>query len=102
MSNWVTLCSQSQVPAAGSVGEYAAGGVDICLANVDGKLSAVDNWCPHRRGPLGQGWVEDGKVVCPWHAWAFHLTDGECPEEHSKVAVFPLMLEDGNVLIDLT
>ena len=102
MSEWVKLCSQSQAPSSGSVGEYAAGGVDICLANTDGKLSAVDNWCPHRRGPLGQGWLEDGKIVCPWHAWAFALNTGDCPAEHSKVAVFPLKLEGDDLLVQLS
>ena len=101
MSEWVKLCSQSQAPAAGSVGEYAAAGVDVCLANSEGKLSAVDNWCPHRHGPLGQGWLEDGKVVCPWHAWGFDLATGDCPEERSRVTVFPLKHEGDDILIDI-
>ncbi len=101
MSQWIKLCAASEVPAPGAVGEYGTAGVDICLANDGGKLSALDNWCPHRRGPLGQGWLEDGKVVCPWHAWAFDLATGECPEEHSQIATFALKLEGGDVLIDI-
>ena len=101
MSQWVRLCATSEVPAAGSVGEYSASGVDLCLANSDGKLSALANLCPHRSGPLGQGWIEDGKVLCPWHAWAFDCQTGECPEENSKVNVFPLRLEGEDVLVEI-
>ena len=101
MSQWVKLCGTSEVPSDGSAGQYTASGVDICLANDNGKLSAVDNWCPHRRGPLGEGWLEEGKIVCPWHAWAFDLTTGDCPEERSKVAVYPLKLEGDDVLVNI-
>ena len=41
----------------------------ICIANVMGKISAMDNECLHLGGPLGKGVIEDGKVVCPWHGW---------------------------------
>lgn len=101
MGQWVRLCSVADAPQAGSVGQYQAQGVDVCLANVGGQLSALDNWCPHRRGPLGEGWIEGNTVVCPWHAWGFNLQTGECPEERSKVAVFPLKTEGADVLVKL-
>ncbi len=101
MAQWVKLCSAAHMPASGSVGEYDAAGVAVCLANSNGQLAAVDNACPHRGGPLSEGWLEEGKVVCPWHAWAFDLTTGECPEERSKVKVYPLQLQGDDVLIDV-
>ena len=58
MAQWVRLCGVAEAPAAGQVMEAEVEGVAVCLANVDGELSALDNWCPHRRGPLGQGWME--------------------------------------------
>jgi nitrite reductase (NADH) small subunit len=78
-------------------------GVTVCLANVDGKLSALDNWCPHRRGPLGQGWVEGNAVVCPWHSWAFNVETGVAePPERAKVDVFSVKTEGGEVLVELS
>src|ERR1700729_4023783 len=82
--------------------EAEVAGVGVCLANVGGGLSALDNWCPHRQGPLGQGWLEGEAVVCPWHSWTFNAKTGvaEYPV-HERVAVLPVKVEDGHVLIDL-
>ncbi len=101
MAQWVKLCSVSQVPEPGKVGQYETQGVDVCLANVNGELSAMDNWCPHRRGPLGEGWIEGNTVVCPWHAWSFDLKTGDCPEERAHVDVFAVKVEGEDVLVDI-
>jgi nitrite reductase/ring-hydroxylating ferredoxin subunit len=44
----------------------------------DGRTVVLDAACPHRGGPLGEGLVRDGAVVCPWHWYAFDLATGEC------------------------
>lgn len=77
-------------------------GVAICLANVGGELSALDNICPHRQGPLGQGWLEGHYVVCPWHSWMFHVKTGtaEYPEGE-RVDVIPLRIEGDDVLVEI-
>ena len=102
MPHWVQLCRESDAPAEGAAVEVEAEGIAICLARSKGKLSALDNWCPHRRGPLGEGWIENEAVVCPWHAWAFNLETGIAdPPERAKVHVFPLRLEGELVLIEI-
>src|SRR5437868_2839793 len=94
-----------------AVGEIAAeergndgevDGVVVCLANVNGELSALDNMCPHRQGPLGQGWLEGDTVVCPWHSWAFHVKTGlsEYPASQ-RVDVLPLQVEGDDVLVNI-
>lgn len=102
MARWVRLCGREDAPAAGTVMECEAEGIGICLANVGGELSALDNWCPHRGGPLGQGWIEGDAVVCPWHSWMFHAKTGlaEYPAGE-KVAVFPLKMEGDDLLVDV-
>ena len=102
MAKWVRLCGVGDAPAIGEVSEHHGVGVDICLANVGGELSALDNWCPHRRGPLGQGWIEGEMVVCPWHSWNFHVKTGlaEFPE-NERVRVFPVHIAGGEVLVDI-
>ena len=76
--------------------------VAVCLANVGGRLAAMDNWCPHRRGPLGQGWVEGEAVVCPWHSWAFSTITGVAePPERANVDVFPLKVEGEDLFVNL-
>ena len=102
MSQWVRFCRVAEAPAEGSVMEAEAQGVAVCLARIGGELSAVDNWCPHRHGPLGQGWVEGNAVVCPWHSWTFNVKTGEAEYPvRERVAVFPVRVEDGDVLVDI-
>ena len=102
MAQWVKLCEVTAAPTEGSLGEYSVHGVAVCLAHVDGRFAAVDQICPHRGGPMSEGWVEEGKVVCPWHAWAFDLKTGACPEERSSIRTYPVTLQGEDVLIDLT
>ena len=61
-----------------------ANGREIALFNLDGEFFALDNECPHASGPLGEGYVEAGIVICPIHAWEFDIRSGACltsPEE---------------------
>ena len=102
MAQWVPVCNLSEAPAEGAVLEAEAAGTAICLARLNGTLHALDNLCPHRAGPLGQGWIEGEAVLCPWHAWAFNLHSGVAdPPEHAQVDVFPVRVEAEQVLIDL-
>lgn len=48
----------------------------ILLTRVGGTVCALENTCSHAGGPLNEGTVEDGTVVCPWHGSRFRLSDG--------------------------
>ena len=103
MAQWVKVCAVAEAPQPGQVVEAVAGEFTLCLANVGGELSALDNWCPHRRGPLGQGWIEGNAVICPWHSWAFNVRNGQADyPENEKVDVFPLRIEGDSVLVDIS
>ena len=102
MTQWVRLCGVSEAPEEGQVIEAEAQGVSLCLARVNGMLAALDNWCPHRQGPLGQGWVEGNTVVCPWHAWSFDVCSGQSVfPGKEQVAVFPVKVEGEEVLVEM-
>ncbi len=102
MARWVRLCGLAEAPPVGQVKEAEVEGVAICLANVNGELSALDNVCPHRQGPLGEGWLVGNAVVCPWHSWAFDVKTGlgEYPA-NARVDVIPLRVEGEDVLVDI-
>ncbi len=101
MAQWVRLCGVGDAPSEGQVAEIFVGKVQVCLARLGGELKALDNLCPHRQGPLGQGWIEGRAVVCPWHSWAFDLDTG-CADypDGEKVAVYPLKVEGEDVLVE--
>lgn len=98
----IKLASQSELPAPGQVKEFPCGDKVICVANVNGTISAMDNVCLHRGGPLGQGVIEGDKVVCPWHLWAWDPKTGEAAHNPAaKVAVYPIKIENSDVLIEI-
>lgn len=102
MANWVPLCRVGEAPEEGKVIEAYAGDLTLCLARINGDLAAVDNVCPHRQGPLSDGWIEGNAVVCPWHSWAFDLHTGIAePPERARVAAFPTRIEGDLVLVDV-
>ena len=48
-------------------------GEEVGLFNVDGQFYAIGNICPHKGGPLGEGFLEENIVTCPWHGWRFDV-----------------------------
>jgi nitrite reductase (NADH) small subunit len=102
VAEWVKLCTAAEAPGVGELKEIGTRGDAVCLANLGGRLAAMDNLCPHRGGPLAEGWVEGETVVCPWHCWAFSATTGMAePPERAHVRVYPVKVEDGEILADL-
>jgi nitrite reductase (NADH) small subunit len=102
MASYVKLTTQSDLPPEGEAREFSLGDKVICVANVNGIISAMDNVCLHRGGPLGQGMVENGKVVCPWHGWQWDPKTGEAGQNPSaKIAVYSIKVEGGDVLIEM-
>lgn len=65
-----------------------------------GKLVAVENRCPHRQGPLSDGIIGEGKVVCPLHGHKFDFGTGEGSESPECVKVFKVWEEDGRIVIE--
>jgi nitrite reductase/ring-hydroxylating ferredoxin subunit len=98
---FVKIATQSELPPVNQAKEFHCGEKTICIANVNGEINAMDNVCLHLGGPLGEGVVEDGKVVCPWHGWAYHPKTGEANDSGEKVAVYPVKIDNGDVLIDV-
>ncbi len=74
----------------------------VCVANVKGELSALDNTCGHRGGPLGQGTIFDGKVMCPLHCWLYDPRTGVADmDSRYPVAVYGIRVEGDDVFVDV-
>ena len=73
-----------QLVAVGKVGEIPEGEAkvvtvnrrDVAVFRSGGEFFAIDDCCPHAGASLAGGFVEEGVVTCPWHAWRFRLSDG--------------------------
>jgi nitrite reductase/ring-hydroxylating ferredoxin subunit/uncharacterized membrane protein len=50
--------------------------LDLLLVRQHGRLCALAHSCSHLGGPLSEGTLKAGSVVCPWHGSEFALADG--------------------------
>jgi len=53
-----------------------AGATPVLIVRTGGELYALSDHCSHRGGPLHEGEIQDGTVVCPLHQSVFALRDG--------------------------
>ena len=75
-------------------------GRELAIVNLDGEFHALDNLCPHQEGPLGEGFVQDGALVCPLHYWEFDIKTGEYLDDPTEcVQRFETKVEDGDVFV---
>jgi nitrite reductase/ring-hydroxylating ferredoxin subunit/uncharacterized membrane protein len=63
------------------------GKADVLLVRQNGRVCALAHDCAHLGGPLSEGTLKDGSVVCPWHGSEFALEDGRVlqgPSTHNQ------------------
>jgi len=79
-----------------------AGGRSLALSNIDGEYYAIDNVCTHDGGPLGEGRVRNGRVICPRHGAAFDAKTGRVMSLPAvkSVRAYPVTREGDDLLID--
>lgn len=100
MPSLVRVCRVSDV-AVGSGQVVDAGDKTLAVFNVDGTFHAIDNECPHRSGPLGEGELNGCLVTCPWHAWDFDVRTGESQTDDLAVACYEVTIDGDDVLVAL-
>jgi nitrite reductase (NADH) small subunit len=100
----------------GASATVKAFGTKIAVFNVEGRIFAVGNNCPHHGGPLCQGRVSgthlpsrpheylygrEGRVlVCPWHGREFDLESGRALFDPSvRVKVYEARVEDAQIVL---
>lgn len=75
--NWIKVADPDEMEVD-SVRMVKAGDRILALVRTTKGYGALSNACPHMKGPLAQGMIEDGRLLCPWHGRAFDPETGEC------------------------
>ena len=76
------------------------GGLEIAVFNYKNEYFAILNKCPHKGGPLGEGRVQEGIVICPNHEWRFELKTGNSMQNpEMKVKIFPVRIKDEKIYV---
>lgn len=74
--------------------------VEFAVFKVKGEIFALNNICPHQKSAIiYNGFIEDGKVVCPAHGWEFNLCDGKQGFGKSGLDSYSVKVENGNVYV---
>jgi nitrite reductase/ring-hydroxylating ferredoxin subunit len=102
-AGWVSVARLADVPPGSITAVRCPGERVVALVNVDGVISALDNTCPHRGGPLAGGRLVDGELACPWHGFRFDPRTGAptMPTQHPPATVVPVRLEGHDVQVRL-
>jgi len=100
-SRTLTLGSVEKVPKGQGFCFIVEGREIAVFRQRDGKLFATQNRCPHKQGPLSEGIIGSGKVICPLHSHKFDLCTGEGPDPKECVKVHSVREEKGDILISV-
>lgn len=73
---WYEVCDLSDIPVRGAV-RLAHGQKTIAIfkSSTHG-IHAIEDACPHKKGPLSDGIVHGDCVTCPLHNWKINLRSG--------------------------
>ena len=95
----IDLGPEEAIPLGQGRAFIVAGRIVGVFRQRDGCLFATDGRCPHRGGPLADGIVGDGIVICPLHGWRIDLASGSCHGERAAVRVYGVRRAGGRVLL---
>lgn len=99
--NWVKVAELSEVPEGKPKAVQMGEGRSIALFNVNGRIYATDNQCPHMGYPLTRGTVRNGVLTCDWHHRSFDLEGGGCFHvECDDLCTFPVDVRGSEIWIE--
>ncbi len=85
--------------AEGTMQRVKSGDMDLLLVRQNGRVCALAHACSHLAGPLSEGTLKEGTVVCPWHGSEFRLDDGSVVNGPATSAqpCFPVRERNGQI-----
>ena len=90
-TSWISVTCAQNVPSSGDLFPIRIAGLSLFVARDDeGQVRVYYNLCRHRGARLVDGpcRAHGGRIVCPYHAWAFGI-DGQLKSA-------PHLYRDGN------
>lgn len=78
-------------------------GERVAIFRNGNAISAVSSVCQHQNGPLGEGRILKGCIVCPWHGYEYRVETGASPPPFTeRVPIFATKIVDGEVFVHPT
>jgi nitrite reductase/ring-hydroxylating ferredoxin subunit/uncharacterized membrane protein len=75
-TEWTPVLPESSLNGKPVRVEVDGVGLVVCQTK-PGQVSAFGEFCPHLAAPMADGWLDRGRIVCPWHGSRFAAESGE-------------------------
>jgi nitrite reductase/ring-hydroxylating ferredoxin subunit len=77
-------------------------GLEILIANVEGKFYALGDRCPHLHAMISEGILDKTIVTCPRHLSKFDIVTGRAIYgTHSSLPTYDAKVEGDDLLVNL-
>jgi len=75
----------------------------VVIAKVGPKYFAIEDRCSHDDNPLGEGELEEEKIVCTRHGARFDLATGAALSMPAvtPIRTFPVKVEEGRIFVGI-
>jgi len=99
----IDLCGVDEVPDGTMKMAYVDGTDQVLVVHTNGELHATQGICSHEYFELDKGFLTAGTLTCALHLSRFDLESGEPldPPAELPLAVYPVVVEDGRILIEV-
>jgi 3-phenylpropionate/trans-cinnamate dioxygenase ferredoxin subunit len=98
----IDLCAVDEVPS-GTMKLCEVEDEVVLVVNLDGQLHATQGVCSHQYFELDKGFLTGDSITCALHLSRFSLETGDSldPPAEMPLAVYPVVVEGGRVLIEV-
>ena len=99
----IDLLAVDEVPDGTMKMAWVDGTDPVLVVNTGGEIKAMQGICSHEYFELDKGFLTAGSLTCALHLSRFDLADGEPldPPAELPVAMYPVVVEDGRILIEI-
>lgn len=99
MSEFQAVAKVGDIPD-GEGRAFPVNGRMVAVFREGDEYRAISDTCPHMGASLAAGYVEDGAVLCPWHAWRFCTREGtwlDAPKSKIRVDCYEVRVVDDRI-----
>ncbi|QDL91427.1 nitrite reductase small subunit NirD [Paroceanicella profunda] len=101
MSDFIDIGALEDIPLQGARVVRTHMGCIAVFRTAEDEVFALDDACPHKKGPLSNGIQHGRAVTCPLHNWVIDLSTGRATgADEGGVATYPVTVAEGRILLD--
>jgi toluene monooxygenase system ferredoxin subunit len=103
MAQWRPTISSDDL-WEGDMTSVTVDGKNVLLVNIDGRVRAYENRCPHQAWALDEGDFDGETITCIRHLWEFDADTGcGVNPETAQLTSYPCQVdEDGTIVVDVS